>query len=93
MGTINNAPSSNLEVLTLALTQSIQDQGALSEILEKMHQHAINKEEEKKEKSKKWHQATKRLVLFASSVDRTMPELNIPDSFCGLRWTTRISNH
>jgi hypothetical protein len=26
-------------------------------------------------------------------VDRTMPELNIPDSFCGLRWTTRISNH
>jgi hypothetical protein len=46
-----------------------------------MHQHTVDKELEKKEKAEKWHQATKKLVLFASSKDGTMPATNISDSF------------
>jgi len=57
-----------------------------------MHQHAIDKEAEKKEKSEKWHQATKRLVLFASSTDGTMPELKIPDSFRAIINSTTLGN-
>ena len=59
-GVVNTARSgiglgvqSNLEVLTLALTRVIEDQGASAEILERMHQHAIDKEAEKKEKAEK----------------------------------------
>ena len=59
----------------------IEEQGASAEILEKMHQHLVERELEKKEKADKWHQATKRVVLFAASKDNTMPEINIPDLF------------
>jgi hypothetical protein len=82
----------NLEVLTSALTRAIEDQGGSAEILEKMHDYAIAKEAEKKEKSEKWHQAIKRLVLFASSVDGTMPELKIPASFRALINCTTLGN-
>jgi hypothetical protein len=37
-----------------------------------MHQHTVNKE---KEKAEKWHQATKKLVLFASSSMVPFPQL------------------
>jgi hypothetical protein len=67
----------NLELLTSALTGEIEDQGASAEILEKMHQHPVDKELEKKEKAEKWLQATKKLVLFTSAKDGTMPATNI----------------
>ena len=82
----------NLEILTSALTRAIEDQGASAEILEKMHQHAVEKAIEKKEKAEKWHQATKRLVLFASSRDGTMPELNIPNSYRNLINSSTLGN-
>jgi len=57
-----------------------------------MHQHLVDKELEKKEKAKKWHQATKKLVLFASSKDGTMPATNISDSFRALINSTTLGN-
>lgn len=82
----------NLEILTATLTRVVEEQGASAEILEKMHQHSVEKELEKKEKAEKWHQATKRVVLFAASKDNTMPEANIPDSFRAIINSLTIGN-
>ena len=57
-----------------------------------MHQHSVERELERKEKSKKWHQATKRVVLFAASKDSTMPEVNIPDSFRAIINSLTVGN-
>ena len=71
----------NIETLASTLTRVIEEQGSTASILEKMHQHVIDKDVEKKEKSEKWHQSTKKLVCFAASSDGSTPAMSIPLSF------------
>jgi hypothetical protein len=46
-----------------------------------MHQHSVDKEVKKKEKSSDWHPSLKKLVRFAASLDGIQPAQVIPLSY------------
>ena len=71
----------NLGVLTQALTRTVEEQGSLATILEKMHQHSAAKEVEKNKKSEDWHPSLKKLVCFAASLNGIQPAPSIPPSY------------
>ena len=71
----------NIEVLTSTLIRIVEEQGSSAEILEKMHKFAVNKEDEKKEKSVKWHPSTTKFVRNAASTDGITPATSIPLTF------------
>ena len=71
----------NIEVLTSTLTRIVEEQGSSAEILERMHQFAVDKEDEKKEKSVKWHPSTTKFVRYAASIDGIAPATTIPLTF------------
>ena len=74
-------PQGSLEILAHALTRTVEEQASSASILERMHQHAVKKDLDKKDKSVDWHPAMKKLVCFASSVDGIIPAGGIPQSY------------
>ena len=75
---LGNVRNKNIALLTASLTQVVGDQYKSAAILKRMHEHTIKKDREKKEKSKDWHEVTKKVILHAASVDGHTPETNIP---------------
>ena len=71
----------NLALLTSTLSRVIEEQGSSAEILEKMHQHSVDKEVTKKNKADKWHSSTLKFVRYAASSDGIMPARDIPASY------------
>ena len=71
----------NVEVLTSTLTRIVEEQGSSAEILERMHKFAVEKEDEKKDKSVKWHPSTRKFVLYATSTDGIIPASSIPSTY------------
>lgn len=71
----------SVNVLTETLTRIVEEQGSSAEILERMHTFAMSKEEEKKERSVKWHPSTIKLVLLAASGDGIKPASLIPPAY------------
>jgi hypothetical protein len=63
----------------------VEEQGSSASILEKMHQHSVDKEAKKKEKSEDWHPSLKKLVRFAASLDGLQPAPVIPPSYRTVR--------
>ena len=74
-------PYGSLEILANALTRTVEEQGSSAAILEKMHQHSVDKELEKKDKSVDWHPNLKKVVRFAASPDGINPASGIPTSY------------
>ena len=75
---VDNVCNKNIALLAASLTQVVGDQYKSAAILKRMHEHTIKKDREKKEKSKDWHEVTKKVILHAASVDGHTPETNIP---------------
>jgi len=71
----------SLAILTQALTRTVEEQGSSASILEKMHQHSVDKVAEKKDKSIDWHPNLTKMVRFAASPDGINPAPGIPPSY------------
>lgn len=75
---VDNVCDKSIALLTASLTRVVGDQNKSAAILKRMHKHTIKKDREKKEKSKDWHEVTKKVILYAASVDGLTPKTNIP---------------
>ena len=71
----------SLAILTQALTRTVEEQGSSASILERMHQHSVEKAAEKKDKSSDWHPNLIKMVRFAASPDGIIPAPSIPPSY------------
>ena len=77
---VNNVRDQNLNFLASTLARVVGDQNKSADILEKMHDRTVEMDREKKDRSKKWHEVTKKLFLYAASADGVMPATILPPS-------------
>jgi len=76
----NSVHEQNLNFLTATLSRVVGDQNKSADILEKMHEFNVEMDRKKKDKTKNWHEVTKKLFLYAASTDGVTPATTLPSS-------------